>query len=100
MHEETHVVDEPSHHGEYWTHGDPHYYHRDPLTDLEKELRHYEEELPQKVREIAAKQKDADERYEEFCHNHPYMGEEELSLYHKHYEVEPFFHSHHEKDAW
>ena len=44
--EETHVVDEPVHHGDYWTHGDPHYYHRDPLTDLEKDLRHYEEELP------------------------------------------------------
>ena len=28
------------------------------------------------------------------------MGEDELELYHEKFEVEPFFHTHEEKDAW
>jgi len=56
--------------------------------------------LPEKKRDVADKQRDADERFEEFKMRHPYMGHEELSLHHKHYEVEPFFETKAHKEAW
>ncbi len=60
----------------------------------------YTESLPEKERDVADKQRDADERYVEFCNRHPYMGKEELSLHRKHYEVEPYFETKEDKKAW
>jgi|Transcript_7162 hypothetical protein len=60
----------------------------------------YDQALPEKQRDVDERQMDADERFAEFRVKHPYMSEEELQLYHKKYEVEPFFHSRAEKEAW
>ena len=60
----------------------------------------YDQEIPQMLRDIEDKQRDADIKYEEFRVRHPYMSEEELELHHHQYEVEPFFHSKAEKKIW
>lgn len=60
----------------------------------------YDLALPRKEREVIEKQYYADEKYDNFRHKHPYMGEEELSLHHRRFEVEPFFETHKEKAEW
>ena len=82
-------------HSEY--HSTYHRYHRS-LDDYRRFR--YEEALPAKIREVEEKQRDADEHFETFRREHPYMSDEELNLHHKHYEVEPFFHSVAERDEW
>ena len=56
--------------------------------------------MAEKEREVASKQRDADDKYKDFRIRHPYMSEEELKLYHKHYEVEPFFETKAGRDEW
>jgi len=60
----------------------------------------YELSLPEKQRDVDDRTRDSDERFTEFQVRHPYMNEEELEMYHKHHDVEPFFHSRAEKAEW
>lgn len=60
----------------------------------------YEQNLPERQRDVDDKQRDADDKFTEFKLRHPYMSEEELELHHHHFEVEPFFYTHAEKKEW
>lgn len=59
-----------------------------------------EADLLERKKETAQKNREADKKFADFKIKHPYMNEEELALYHEHFEAEPIFATKAEKDAW